>query len=144
MSFTQYWKGERKPFRFASIVAKEVGLAGTDCAPAFEKAFKKRLERRLRERHRIVHAHERPSLASRLAELRQPKTDQERDALADVLGDIVAKMTMIVAQLRDQNTDEAFEALTGSEFREIHDKAFGQEASDMWKYLVSNLDTTFA
>lgn len=52
--------------RFLHDVASGLGVTTVDRSNSFRKAFKKRFDRRLRERHRLVYAHERPSLTSRV------------------------------------------------------------------------------
>lgn len=54
---------------FLTVVAGDSGLPVTNQRKAFEKTFKKTFDRRLRERHRLTHAHERPSMTSRIIDL---------------------------------------------------------------------------
>lgn len=65
--------------KFLNVVAADCGLPVTDCAKSFEKDFKKAFERRLRERHRLTHAHERPSVVSRLIDLSGGKWKGDKD-----------------------------------------------------------------
>jgi|SRR5208282_2431888 len=75
-----------KSLHFLYLVAQEVGIAASDFSKNFEKEFRKRLERRLRERHRLVHAHERPSLTSRVVDLMNSGSDKRdiQDAIVEV------------------------------------------------------------
>jgi len=54
---------------FLKVVAEDCGLPATDCRKSFESSFKKVFDRRLCERHRLTHAHERPSIISRIIDL---------------------------------------------------------------------------
>jgi|GEM_PF-3082385 len=65
--------------KFMNVVAADCGLTVTDCTKSFERAFKKTFERRLRERHRLTHAHERPSIVSRLIDLSGGKWKGDKD-----------------------------------------------------------------
>lgn len=51
---------------FIHLSAKDMGVCTEDQSKVFEKEFKKTFNNRLRDRHRVVHAHERPSLTSRI------------------------------------------------------------------------------
>ncbi|WP_152522660.1 hypothetical protein [Sphingobium ummariense] len=55
--------------KFGHEVAKAINLPSVMNDKKYEKQMKKEFEHRLRERHRIVHAHERPSLVSRITAL---------------------------------------------------------------------------
>ena len=55
--------------KFGHEVAKAINLPSVLNDKKYEKHMKKEFEHRLRERHRIVHAHERPSLVSRITSL---------------------------------------------------------------------------
>ena len=76
---------------FLTVVAKGCGLSATDQRKAFEKTFKKTFERRLRERHRLTHAHERPSMVSRIIDLSGGKWAGDDDATIRQVLDIFAK-----------------------------------------------------
>jgi hypothetical protein len=74
---------------FVNVVAIETGIPATDCRKSFESSFKKVFGQRLRERHRLTHAHERPSLTSRVIELSSVKwvgeTEMAKDLLIELL-----------------------------------------------------------
>ncbi len=82
--------------RFLKAVGNDCGLAVTDQTAAFERKFKKTFERRLRERHRLVHAHERPSMESRIiglgGETARPPRDEVEKILRDILGEATSLM----------------------------------------------------
>lgn len=89
--------------KFLMAVGKDCGLAVTDQTAAFEKKFKKTFEHRLRERHRLVHAHERPSMESRIIGLSGETASLPRDEveriLHDILGGAASAMREISAKI---------------------------------------------
>ena len=78
---------------FLAVVGKDSGLSVTDQRKAFENAFKKTFDRRLRERHRLTHAHERPSMISRIIDLSGGKWAGDKDEAAKQL------MTLLTSTL---------------------------------------------
>jgi hypothetical protein len=77
-------------------VATNLGLPAADRPKCFEKAFKKRFERRLRERHRLVHAHERPSLTSRVIDFAVAAKETDKDLLAETMVDLLYKIAQML------------------------------------------------
>jgi hypothetical protein len=83
--------------KFLHMAAVEFGLTPTDQTKAFEKAFKKRFDRRLRERHRLTHAHERPSLTSRVIDLvSMPPAEEDKPAIAEALASTLINMASLL------------------------------------------------
>lgn len=87
----------KKLLEFLAVVARDCGLPATDKREDFEKTFKKCFERRLRERHRLTHAHERPSMESRIIDLAGGKWDGDNEATVEQVLDILAKMLPMLA-----------------------------------------------
>lgn len=77
-------------------MATNLGLPAADRPKCFEKAFKKRFERRLRERHRLVHAHERPSLTSRVIDFAVAAKETDKDLLAETMVDLLYKIAQML------------------------------------------------
>lgn len=82
--------------RFLKVVSRDFGLAAPDQSKTFEKAFRKRFERRLRERHRLVHAHERPSLTSRVIDFGVAAQESDRDIVESTLADLFMKIVTLL------------------------------------------------
>lgn len=76
---------------FLHVVAKDCGLQVSDSRKAFEKAFKKAFDGRLRERHRLTHAHERPSITSRIVDLSGGKWADDDEEAAKQLIELFSK-----------------------------------------------------
>lgn len=125
---------------FLNIVARDCGLPVTDCRKSFEKTFKKTFDRRLRERHRLVHAHERPSMTSRLIDLSGGKWAGDKDE------SLKALMTIIAHTL--PKLTEASEAAgrtpptTPEEVEAVHEWGARQEARQMLKFVGEALLAT--
>jgi hypothetical protein len=125
---------------FLNVVGRDCGLAVTDCRKSFDKTFKKTFHRRLRERHRLVHAHERPSMTSRIIDLSGGKwagdKDESLQALMKLLADMLPKLT------------EASEAAgrtapkTPQEVEAMHEWGAQQEARQMLKLVGEALLAT--
>jgi hypothetical protein len=114
--------------QFLHFVARDFKLKSVDCSNSFEREFKKRFERRLRERHRLVHAHEKPSLVSRLIDL-MVSGDNER-AVGQALGEVLAKVASIMPGPATDDPKEALRRLRslGEQYAMLAEK----EAIDMF------------
>jgi hypothetical protein len=125
--------------RFLRDVGTNLGLPAADRSKYYEKAFKKRFERRLRERHRIVHAHERPSLTSRVIDF--GVAAQEADNMvAETLADLVIK---IAHMLPGDTTDDPEELLRRvHELRDSYANFAREEAADMLEMLATEVGNT--
>lgn len=116
---------------FLTVVARDCGLPITDQRKAFEKTFKKTFERRLRERHRLTHAHERPSMVSRIIDLSGGKWAGDDTATIKQVLDVFAKTLPMLTQASEAagrappRTPEELEAL--------HEWGAQQEARQMLK-----------
>jgi hypothetical protein len=116
---------------FLTIVARDSGLPVTDQRKVFEKTFKKTFNRRLRERHRLTHAHERPSMTSRIIDLSGSKWIGDEVESAKQL---IALMTSMLPKLSD-----ASEAAgrpppkTPQDVEALHEWGAQQEARQMLK-----------
>lgn len=74
---------------FLIVVAKDCGVPVVDYRKIFEKRFKKTFDRRLRERHRLTHAHERPSMISRIIDLSGGKWTGDKEESTRQLMDLI-------------------------------------------------------
>lgn len=125
---------------FLISVAKDCGLPVTDYRKIFEKRFKRTFDRRLRERHRLTHAHERPSMISRIIDLSGGKWADDKEEAGKQL------MTLIATAL--PKLSEASEAAgrtppkTPEEFEALHEWGAQQEARQMLKLVGEALLAT--
>lgn len=83
---------------FLKVVADDCGLPATDRRKSFESSFKKTFERRLRERHRLTHAHERPSMISRIIDLSGAKWTDDKEGVEKQVIDLMTKTLPMLVQ----------------------------------------------
>lgn len=88
--------------KFLRQVAIDCGLPTTDCERSFQSAFKRTFERRLRERHRLVHAHERPSLESRIIALGSAAAPAEPGLVRSALENVLDRVIPLLAAAREK------------------------------------------
>lgn len=121
--------------RFASAVGEELGVGDDKAAPKYHKLFKEKFERRLRERHRMTHAHERPSLVSRLLQLGELKTDDERKMVEKTLGMIYGSITAIMEAINKDIPEEKRPPSSKDKkaFQAWYLERVDDEAAIMWK-----------
>jgi hypothetical protein len=127
---------------FLTSVAKDCRLPVTDYRKTFEKNFKKAFDRRLRERHRLTHAHERPSMVSRIIDLSGGKwADDEEESKQQLMILIAAILPKLI---------EANEAAgrsppkTPEEVEAMHEWGAQQEARRMLKLVGEALLATLS
>lgn len=77
---------------FLNVILESFNLPMHDQRKEFEKSFKKTFERRLRERHRLTHAHERPSLVSRIIDLSGTKFSGDKEEVEKILSDAMLSL----------------------------------------------------
>ena len=121
--------------RFVSAIGAELGIGSVKAPTKYNKSFREKFERRLRERHKITHAHERPSLVSRMLQLGGLKTDNERKKLENVLGDIFGAMNMAMEAIQDKvpEADRAPSPTDPTAFQTWYLQRVDGEAATMWK-----------
>lgn len=117
--------------KFGAVLAENVGLDGVDNHRKFMAAFKKQFERRLRERHRMVHAHERPSLVSRLLALQDWSDPQVQITLRNFAGKIMG----LLKELQKDAPEVGMPIEDRDTFRVGYLKAVDAEASAMWELI---------
>ena len=127
--------------RFLRNVSQDLGLAAApDRSKSFEKAFKRRFERRLRERHRLVHAHERPSLTSRVIDFGVAAKETDKDIVEDSLADLFIKMASLLPGEPPKDAQELMQKI--NKLRDSHVDFAYQEATDMFDMLAFEVGTT--
>lgn len=119
---------------FFHYLAADLDLGPTKMAKSLEKQFKKEFQRDLRERHRIVHAQERPSLASQMIgihpdELTQPDIVEN---YANIIGMVFEKLKASLGEAANQKSP-------GEVFTMINDlrlQAVDKECFQMWSIFL--------
>ncbi|MBZ6077357.1 hypothetical protein [Microvirga puerhi] len=125
--------------RFLHDVALDLGVATVDRANNFQKGFRKRFDRRLRERHRLVHAHERPSLTSRVIDFALVAEDADRETVADILANLTIDIANLLPGEPPKDAQEIMRRV--SELRDNYVTFAEEEAEDMFAILSSEVRT---
>lgn len=122
-------------------LAADLELGPKQMSSMLERQFKKEFKRHLRERHRIVHAHERPSMISRLIgtppeTLRHPKIQQ-------MYVDVIARFFSILTdrlgpEFQGKNLEQTIKLI--NDFRL---KAVDEECLKMWAIFLDSLNNLF-
>lgn len=124
---------------FLHCIASDFAVASGPQAASFEKTFRKLFDRHLRERHRIVHAHERPSVISRLLSLTASDcTDPKVGALlVDTIRDVVPRISGTIGLTETPEPQEVREKINAFRLADIDD-----EAASMWRCFLTSLERT--
>lgn len=131
----------KKLLEFLAVVARDCGLPATDKREEFEKTFKKTFERRLRERHRLTHAHERPSMESRIIDLAGGKWQGDHEATVEQVLNALDKMLPMLARASEAAGRAA--PRTPEDVEALHEAGALQEARLMLKLVAEALLGTF-
>ncbi|MCQ1572099.1 hypothetical protein NFO65_15305 [Neorhizobium galegae] len=127
---------------FAHYVATDLGLGSENRAKEFEKRFKKQFDWRLRDRHRVVHAHERPSMTSRLADLMIATDDSTKEDLKDYLMGLLANLSELLPGEKTDDPKEKMRRLLS--VRDVYVKAAEEEATQMIEMFVDEMQKTIS
>lgn len=124
---------------FAHDLAAALDLAPTKMHKVLINRFTKAFERHLRERHKIVHAHERPSLVSRVASLAATGRD-DREIGQATQGVVQTLIAMAVRTAGDRvdaaaPVDTVIDQLNALRLAEVD-----RECEEMWKILQECTD----
>lgn len=132
----------RDIINFAHLVATDLGLGTQNRAVKFEQRFKTQFSWRLRDRHRVVHAHERPSLTSRLADMMVATDESTKTVFQDY---IVGLLTDIAETLPGDQADKPKQKLERLySLRDIYEKGAEEEAALMIEIFVEELQKTIS
>lgn len=118
-------------------LATDLSLNPKKLSKTLETRFKKDFERHLRERHRIVHAHERPTLVSRMMSIPPDTINKPKvaDTFKNVLESLVEMMTPEFQSLFEiKDPAEAIKKI--NDFRL---QAVDKECLDMWSIFLDSL-----
>lgn len=122
---------------FLAQICSDCGLPVSNQRSAFDRAFEKQFQRRLRERHRLVHAHERPSMESRIISLMSATSDFANEEVTQIFSETLGR-AMEGAQAN--HTTET--GLTVANIEKIHEEASIVEARQMLKLVADSLIAT--
>jgi len=126
--------------KFLRDVAMDLGLPAADRSKSFEKAFKKRFERRLRERHRLIHAHERPSLTSRVIDFGVAAEEKDKDLVAETLGNLIAQIAQLLPGEATDDPQELQRRIFA--LRDSYATIADREASDIFEMFATEISKT--
>lgn len=126
--------------KFLREVATNLGIPSPDRSKFLERAFKKRFAYRLRERHRLVHAHERPSLTSRMVDFAIAAEETDKDMVVAVLADLLAKMAELLPGPSTDDPQESFQRLLA--LRDSYAAMAHREATHMFEMLTDEVGMT--
>jgi hypothetical protein len=115
--------------KFLNVVAADLGFYVIDQSKNFEKKFKKNFDRLLHERHRLTHAHERPSMISRIIDLSGAKlvddSGKSTAALTTLMSDILPRLI----QMHEASGGEPMNSL--EDIVALHELSAQREARKM-------------
>lgn len=118
-------------------LAMDLSLNPTKLSKTLETRFKKDFERHLRERHRIVHAHERPTLISRMISI-PPEVIESPEAvetLKNVIGSFVELVTPAFQSLfQIKDPADAMKKINNYRLQ-----AVDTECLEMWSIFLDSL-----
>lgn len=124
--------------KFLYALASDLDLGPTQVAKKLQTRFKKEFERHLRERHRIVHAHERPSLVSRV--VGTPPGDLEHPDFAKVYAETASMLVdmlhnVIGDQVEVKSAEEVLQAINARRL-----EAVDRECFTMWSIFLDQIN----
>jgi hypothetical protein len=125
---------------FAHLVAVDLGLGTKSRAKNFEKRFKKEFEVRLRDRHRVVHAHERPSLTTRVTDMMVGADKENPDDMAKQLMKVMFDVSRRLPGMPTDDPDKAIKRMFA--VREEYPKIAEREAVQMMDIFYEELVQT--
>jgi hypothetical protein len=127
--------------RFAAALAAELD-SGDEKAPSkYARNFRREFDHRLRERHRRTHAHERPSLISRILQIGEIKTKEERQVLEHFLRNIHSTVTAAFEAIQEKWQEHKLipsmrDPVT---FQQWYLQSVDEEAATMWRLFTDAL-----
>ncbi|MDR6513361.1 hypothetical protein J2792_004255 [Novosphingobium capsulatum] len=124
--------------KFFYELASDLDLGPTQVVKKLQTRFKKEFERHLRERHRIVHAHERPSLVSRMVGV--PPEDLDHPDFAKVYVDTVSMLAGLLHKVMGDQVEgkSAEEVLQAINVRRL--EAVDRECFTMWSIFLDQIN----
>ncbi|SEQ39835.1 hypothetical protein SAMN05428969_2918 [Devosia sp. YR412] len=125
--------------RFAAYVSDNLGLGDSKAAKRFSKKYRAAFQGRLRERHKIVHAHERPSLLSRILSL--PSRTMEKPEQRQLVQAALQQVIDAFAQLQEMMAAAKMDVWPEDrvQFQKKYLSAVDAESKEMWEIYVTHL-----
>lgn len=127
--------------RFITALAADFKIGDAKAPNRYARNFRRAFEHRLRERHRRTHAHERPSLVSRMLQLGEIKTTEERQLLEGLLRNIYGTLTAAFDAIREKLQADDRIPSTGDPvaFQKWYLERVDEEAAAMWHIFTDSL-----
>lgn len=105
-----------------------------------QKQFKKNFARHLRERHRIVHAHERPSVISRITAIAPEPEGENRAMMEKSFQDAFKMMLGALDSMAPHLTQAADFETAINNINDYRLKAVDRECFEMWSILLDSIN----
>ena len=118
-------------------LASDLSLNPTKVSKALETRFKKDFERHLRERHRIVHAHERPTLVSRMMSI--PPDEISKPEVADTFKNVLDSFVEMVAPAVQSLFEIKDPADAMKKINDFRLQTVDKECLEMWSIFLDYL-----
>lgn len=115
--------------KFLKVIAEDLGLPATDFSRKFEKKFKETFKRHLLERHRLTHAHERPSMISRITEMAGAKWIEDGQEQKNYVENFLKHLSLRLIEAGELAGYSQMNTL--EEVAELHEMAAQREARQM-------------
>ncbi|MBY5545984.1 hypothetical protein HFO61_03855 [Rhizobium leguminosarum] len=122
---------------FVHLVTKDLGLNTENRARKFQQKFASQFKSRLRDRHRVVHAHEKPSMMSRVADLVITADDITKKEMHDYALDLIFRMAELLPGDEDDPSEKVRALLNA---RQLHVSGAEEEASQMMQLFFENME----
>ena len=131
-----------KTLRFGLEVARSAGLPAVVNDKKYINEMKKTFDHRLRERHRIVHAHERPSLLSRLTAM--PPKAFEIPEIRNYLIQLMKLSSTMTKMVGEKHPEIKMPAADEEGFYRGYLSRVDEEAKTMWEILKKYIEQCVA
>lgn len=119
--------------RFVATLSMELEAGDAKAPSKYAKDYRSQFAYRLRERHRMTHAHERPSVVSRMLQLRELKTDQERRMIKRIFGDMLSTIMETFELIQEKQPEKAPFPCDPATFQNWYLRRVDEEAASMWR-----------
>ena len=125
---------------FISNLASDIGLNSTNTSRKLKPLFDQTFKRHLRERHRMVHAHERPSLISRMLSL--PTENTKDSDIVNLISNVMKKLFSAVSDNLGEIEGKNINSMGPDEWKKIQLNGLDREAMEMWNIFSNLLNTS--
>ncbi|MCA3280831.1 MAG: hypothetical protein ING10_16315 [Roseomonas sp.] len=115
--------------KFLNVVMGDLGFSVIDQSRNFEQKFKKAFDWHLRERHRLTHAHERPSMTSRIIDFLGAKLAENSAESTEAIARLMIDIQPRLIQMREASGGGPMNTL--EDFVAFHELSAQREARKM-------------